>query len=604
MNVLLISPSCRAVPLTSRLYDSLGPITLRSMESLQRRLAVARGDEPADLVVRGGRVLSVFTREWLEVDVAVVDGVIAGLGSYDGRDSVDASGRYVVPGFIDAHMHLESVKLMVDEFARLVLPLGTTAVVADPHEIANVLGVDGVHWLLDASADLQLDVFFMAPSCVPASPFESPLRALTPGDLESLMRRRRVLGLAEMMNFPGVVAGAEAELAKLELDGARHVDGHAPGLLGSALQAYAAAGIYSDHEALTVEEGRERLRAGMWLLVREASMARNLRALLPLVEEYGPGRIAFCTDDRDPEDIADAGHVNGMVREAVAVGIAPEDAVLMASHHPALWHGLARRGAVAPGYVADLLILPDLVSFHPSTVLKRGRPIADVPRVEIPDWVRQSVRIAPVAAAHFGIPWSGGALRAIGLIEDQVVTESVDRDAVVEGGQAVASGEHDLAKIAVVERHLATGRIGRGFVSGSGLQRGALASSVAHDAHNLVVVGMSDEDMAFAVERLAELGGGIVAVEGLRVLAECPLPVAGLLSDAPLADVIAQSRACNDAAHALGWSGATPFLTLAFLGLSVIPHLKITDRGLVDVDRFELVPLAVSDAVSDTLSTR
>jgi adenine deaminase len=563
------------------------------MEHLQRRLAVARGDEAADLVVRGGRVLSVFTREWLEVDVAIVDGVIAGLGGYEGEKTLDAAGAYVVPGFIDAHMHLESVKLMVDEFARLVLPLGTTAVVADPHEIANVLGVDGVHWLLDATADLQLDVYFMAPSCVPASLFESPRRPLTPGDLESLMRRRRVLGLAEMMNFPGVVGGAPDELAKLALDGARHVDGHAPGLLGPALQAYAAAGIYSDHEALTVEEGRERLRAGMWLLIREASMARNLHALLPLVEEYGPTRIAFCTDDRDPEDIADEGHVNGMVREAVAAGISPEDAVLMASHHPALWHGLARHGAVAPGYVGDLLVLPDLESFQPSTVLKRGLPIEDVPRAEIPEWVRQSVRIAPLTPEDLAIPWPGGSLRAIGLVEDQVVTESLEREPAVEGGQAVASPARDLAKIAVVERHLATGRVGLGFVAGSGLQRGALASSVAHDAHNLVVVGMSDQDMAHAIQRLAELGGGIVAVEGRRVVAECPLPVAGLLSDAPLADVIAQSRACNEAAHGLGWSGATPFLTLAFLALSVIPHLKITDQGLVDVDRFEIVPLAV-----------
>ena len=563
------------------------------MDALQRRLAVARGDEAAELVVRGGRVLSVFTREWLEVDVAIVDGVIAGLGGYEGEKTLDAAGGYVVPGFIDAHMHLESVKLMVDEFARLVLPLGTTAVVADPHEIANVLGVDGVHWLLDATADLQLDVYFMAPSCVPASLFESPRRPLTPGDLESLMRRRRVLGLAEMMNFPGVVGGAPDELAKLALDGARHVDGHAPGLLGPALQAYAAAGIYSDHEALTVEEGRERLRAGMWLLIREASMARNLHALLPLVEEYGPTRIAFCTDDRDPEDIADEGHVNGMVREAVAAGISPEDAVLMASHHPALWHGLARHGAVAPGYVGDLLVLPDLESFQPSTVLKRGLPIEDVPRAEIPDWVRQSVRIAPLTPEDLAIPWSGGSLRAIGLVEDQVVTESLEREPAVEGGQAVASPARDLAKIAVVERHLATGRVGLGFVAGSGLQRGALASSVAHDAHNLVVVGMSDQEMAYAIQRLAELGGGIVAVESLRVVAECPLPVAGLLSDAPLADVIAQSRACNEAAHGLGWSGATPFLTLAFLALSVIPHLKITDQGLVDVDRFEIVPLAV-----------
>ncbi|MCE3287492.1 MAG: ade [Gaiellaceae bacterium] len=563
------------------------------MDALQRRLAVARGDEAADLVVRGGRVLSVFTREWLEVDVAIVDGVIAGLGRYQGRDTLDATGSYVVPGFIDAHMHLESVKLMVDEFARLVLPLGTTAVVADPHEIANVLGVDGVHWLLDATADLQLDVYFMAPSCVPASPFESPRRPLTPGDLESLMRRRRVLGLAEMMNFPGVIGGAPDELAKLALDGARHVDGHAPGLLGPALQAYAAAGIYSDHEALTVEEGRERLRAGMWLLIREASMARNLHALLPLVEQYGPTRIAFCTDDRDPEDIADAGHLNGMVREAVAAGIPPEDAVLMASHHPALWHGLARHGAVAPGYAGDLLVLPDLESFQPSTVLKRGRLVEDVPRAEIPDWVRQSVRIAPLTAKDLAIPWSGGALRAIGLVEDQVVTESLEREPAVEDGYALASPELDLAKIAVVERHLATGRVGLGFVAGSGLRRGALASSVAHDAHNLVVVGMSDQDMAIAIQRLAELGGGIVAVESLRVVAECPLPVAGLLSDAPLADVIAQSRACNEAAHDLGWTGATPFLTLAFLALSVIPHLKITDQGLVDVDRFEIVPLAV-----------
>jgi adenine deaminase len=561
------------------------------MEALRRRVAVARGDEPADLVVRGGRVFSVFTREWLETDVAVVDGVVAGLGEYDGRETLDAAGRYVVPGFIDAHMHIESVKLMVDELARLVLPLGTTAIVADPHEIANVLGVDGVHWLLDASADLQLDVFFMASSCVPASSFESPRRPLGPGDLESLMRRRRVLGLAEMMNFPGVIAGDESELAKLELEGAGHVDGHAPGVLGNDLQAYAAAGIRSDHEALTVEEGRERLRAGMWLLIREASMARNLVDLLPLVAEYGPGRMAFCTDDRDPDDIVDDGHVNGMVRKAVAAGVAVEDALLMASLHPALWHGLAEHGAIAPGYLADLLVLPDLESFVPDVVLKRGKPLEETPRSVVPDWVRESVRIQQVTPADFEISSSGSDIRAIGLVPDQVVTESLTREPTVEGGLAVADPERDLAKIAVVERHHATGRIGLGFVSGSGLRRGALASTVAHDAHNIVVVAMTDRDMAYAVERLADIGGGIVAVDDQRVLAECPLPIAGLLSDAPLLDVIAQSRACNDAAHELGWAGATPFLTMSFLGLSVIPHLKITDHGLVDVDRFELVPL-------------
>ena len=561
------------------------------MTPLQRRLAVARGDEPADLVVRGGRVLSVFTREWLEADVAIADGTIAGVGPYEGVETLDAAGRFVVPGFIDAHMHIESTKLLPDELARLILPLGTTAIVADPHEIANVLGTDGVHWLHDVSADLQLEVFFMASSCVPASVFESPRRPLALGDLEALMRRKRVLGLAEMMNFPGVISGEEGELAKLALEGAEHVDGHAPGVLGKELQAYAAAGIRSDHEMLTVEEGRQRLRAGIWLLIREASMARNLQALLPLVSEYGPNRIAFCTDDRDPEDIADNGHVNGMVRDAVAAGIDPADAVLMASLHPAQWHGLSRHGAVAPGFVGDLLILPDLVEFLPDVVLKRGRRIVDVPRADVPEWVRQTVHLPKVDAADLAIRWRGGAARAIGLVADQVVTEALEAEPLVVDGFAASDPGRDLVKLAVAERHLGTGRIGLGLLSGSGLRRGAIASSVAHDAHNLVVAGANDDDMASAMARLAEIGGGIVAVEGGKVLAECPLPVAGLLSDQPLDVVVSESRACNDAAHELGWSGATPFLTLAFLALSVIPSLKLTDRGLVDVDRFELVPL-------------
>jgi adenine deaminase len=560
---------------------------------LARRLAVARGDEPADLVLHGGRVLSVFTREWLETGVAVVDGFVAGLGDYEGRETLDVSGRFVVPGFIDAHMHLESTKLLPDEFARLVLPLGTTAVVADPHEIANVLGTDGVHWLLDFCAGLPLDVYFMASSCVPASRFESPRRALNDGDLEGLLRRRRVLGLAEMMNFPGVIAGDETELSKLRLQGARHVDGHAPGVTGKELNAYAAAGIRSDHEALTLDEGRERLRAGIWLLIREASMARNLKALVPLVRELGPARIAFCTDDRDPDDIRDDGHVNGMVRKAVELGVAPEDALVCATLNPATWHGLAHLGAVAPGYQADLLVLPDLDSFRPELVLKAGKPIGEIDRPDVPEWVRQSVRIAPLAREDLAARSGGGAIRVIGLVTDQVVTESLVEQPTVVDGYAVADPERDLAKIAVVERHLATGRVGVGFVHGSGLRRGALASTVAHDAHNLVVLGVSDHDMLAAVARAAELGGGIVAVEDGRVLAECPLPVAGLFSVAPLDDVIAQSRACTEAATALGWSGATPFLTMSFLALSVIPALKITDRGLVDVERFELVPLSV-----------
>jgi adenine deaminase len=561
------------------------------VQELRRRIAVARGDEPADLVVRGGRVLSVFTKEWLETDVAIVDGYVAGLGEYEGAEILDAAGKFVVPGFIDAHMHLESTKLLPDEFARLVLPLGTTTVVADPHELANVLGTDGVHWLLDACDVVPLDFYFMASSCIPASPFESPRRPLNAGDLDSLLRRRRVLGLAEMMNFPGVIAGEEAELEKIALARHRHIDGHAPGVLGRELNAYAAAGIRSDHEALTPQEGRERLRDGMWLLIREASMARNLQALLPLVRELGTANIAFCTDDRDPEDVAENGHMNGMVREAVAAGIAPEDAVVLASHHPAQWHRLWHLGAIAPSYQADLLILPDLVSFAPEVVLKRGRRVGEIVRPEVPEWVKHSVRIRPVSAQDFRIPWSGGSGRVIGLVPDQVVTQSLTLELTTSGGVAVADAAEDLVKIAVVERHLGTGRIGLGFVRGSGLQHGALASTVSHDAHNIVVVGVDDGDMAIAVTRLAELGGGIVAVEAGAIQAELPLPVAGLLADAPLEEVIERSLACNDAARALGWSGATPFLTLSFLGLSVIPSLKITDRGLVDVDRFELVPL-------------
>jgi adenine deaminase len=549
---------------------------------LSRRLAVARGDEPADVVVRGGRVLSVFTREWLDVDVAVADGWVAGLGDYDGHDIVDATGRYVVPGFIDAHMHLESTKLLPDEFLRLVLPLGTTAVVLDPHELANVLGTDGVHWLLDACEGLPLDFYFMASSSIPASEFESPRRPLLAGDLESLLRRRRVLGLAEMMNFPGVINADPNELEKLALASGVHVDGHAPGVLGKALNAYAAAGIRSDHEALTPEEGRERLRNGMWLLIREASMARNLHALLPLVKEFGTNRIAFCTDDRDPEDIAENGHINGMVREAVAAGIAPEDAVVLATINCATWHRLWHLGAIAPGYQADMLLLGDLERFQPELVLKRGRPVDETPKPDVPEWVKHSVRNRPVTPDDFRIPSSGGKVRVIGLVEDQVVTESLEEEV-----------SDELAKIAVVERHLGTGRIGRGYVRGSGLQRGALASTVSHDAHNIIVIGMSEDDMARAVERLGEIGGGIVVVDGGEIAAELPLPVAGLLADAPLDEVLEQSLACNDAARALGWSGATPFLTLSFLGLSVIPSLKITDRGLVDVDRFELVPLEV-----------
>src|SRR5262245_19230136 len=524
--------------------DGLEPIAAAGIDyrgrvaDLARRIAVARGDETADVVVRGGRVLSVFTREWLDGDVAIVDGVVAGIGDYQGRETVDADGRYVVPGFVDAHMHVESSKLLVDAFAALVLPLGTTAVVPDPHEVANVLGTDGVHWLLDLCSDLPLDVFFTASSCVPASSFESPRRPLTTGDLEGLLRRRRMVGLAEMMNYPGVIAGDPAELAKLALEGAGHVDGHAPGVLGRDLQAYAAAGIGSDHEASTVAEGRERLRAGLWLLIREGSAARNLEALVPLLAEFGPSRIAFCTDDREPEPIAADGHVNSLVRDAVGYGIPPEDALVAATLSPSLWHRLDGFGAVAPGYRADVLLLPDLEKFVPDIVLKGGRPVGEIAREPVPGWVRDSVRLAPLAADPFRIPWEGGQARVIGVRDGQIVTDALAEEPAVVAGDVTSDPGRDLAKIAVVERHLATGRKAVGLVRGFGLRSGALASTIAHDAHNLVVVGVDDGDMLRVVERLAELGGGIAVVDGGEVVAELALPIAGLLADGGHEEVV------------------------------------------------------------------
>ncbi|HXN78542.1 MAG TPA: adenine deaminase [Candidatus Dormibacteraeota bacterium] len=558
-----------------------------------RWIAVARGDEPADLVLAGGRVFSVFTKEWLEVDVAIADGHVVGLGSYDGRERTDVGGAYLVPGFIDAHMHIESSKLTVDEFARAVLAQGTTAVVADPHEIANVLGTDGIHWLLDSCAGLPLDVFVMASSSVPASRFESPHRPFTTGDIESLLRRHRTIGVAEMMNFPGVIAGDANELAKLQIGLTDHVDGHAPGVRGPALNAYIAAGIRSDHEATTYEEALEKRRLGMWVMLREASIARNLRDLLPLVKRYGPARCMFCTDDREPSFIVEEGHINQMVRVAVAEGIAPEDALVMATIHPAIYHRLRNLGAIAPGYQADILVLDDLTSFNPRQVLKRGAAPRFV-KLEVPEWVRQTVHLAHVSASTFHVKAAGlRRIRVIRVIPSQLLTGAELLEPTVRDGCIVADPKRDLVKIAVLERHHASGRVGLGFATNVGLQRGAFASTVAHDAHNVVVLGVDDADMAACALRLAAIGGGIVIAEGGRVVEELALPVAGLMSDQPLAFVHERMRSMEQRLGQMGVTMNAPFMTLSFLALSVIPELKITDRGLVDVARFELVPLGV-----------
>jgi adenine deaminase len=558
-----------------------------------RWLAVARGDAPADLVLRGGRVLSVFTREWLDMDVAICDGHVVGLGRYDAEVTMDFWGAYLVPGFIDAHVHIESSKLTPDQFARAVVPRGTTAVVADPHEIGNVLGSDGIHWLLDSLDLLPLDVFVMAPSCIPASRFESPRQDLGVGAIAGLLRRRRVIGVAEMMNFPGVIAGDEAELAKLRTGLTDHVDGHAPGVGGPALNAYVAAGILSDHEATTYEEALEKRRLGMAIMLREASNARNLLDLLPLVRTYGPEGLMFCTDDREPDLIAAEGHVNQMVRKAVANGVPPEEALVLASWNAAQFHRLPRLGAIAPGYQADVLVLDDLQRFEPRVVLKRGRE-PEFTSLPVPEWAQRTVRLPPVDARSFRVPAGRASrARAIRVIPGQLLTGEEVVEGRVADGCLQPDPRRDLAKVAVIERHHATGRVGLGFVTGLGLRQGAFASTIAHDAHNVVVVGMDDRSMAACVGRLAEVGGGIVVAEAGRVVDELPLPVAGLMSERPIEEVAAALSRLEGRLRELGVGVAAPFMALSFLALSVIPKLKITDRGMIDVDRFEVVPAVV-----------
>ena len=571
----------------------LPPLCLLSLTAMNPRwMAVARGDEPADLVMTGGKVLSVFTKEWLEVDVAIVEGHVVGLGRYDAGERLDVAGAHLVPGFIDAHMHIESSKLTVDEFARAVVAQGTTAVVADPHEIANVLGTDGIHWLIDSCVDLPLDVFVMASSSVPASRFESPRRPFTLGDIESLLRRHRTIGIAEMMNFPGVIAGDQAEVAKLQTGLTDHVDGHAPGVRGNNLNAYLAAGIRSDHEATTYDEALEKRRLGMWVMLREASPARNLRDLLPLVKRYGSDRCMFCTDDREPGFIVEEGHINQMVRVAVAEGISPEDAIVMATLNPATYHRLWQLGAIAPGYQADILVLDDLRSFVPRLVLKRGAEPRFV-KLEVPEWVRQTVHLAEVDASSFSVAAGPRQIRVIKVVPSQLLTGVELVEPTTRDGCIVADPKRDLVKIAVLERHHASGRVGLGFATNIGLQRGAVASTVAHDAHNIVALGVDDTDMAVCANRMVEIGGGIVIAEGGRVVEELPLPVAGLMSDQPLAAVHERLSSMEHRLKDMGVTMPAPFMTLSFLALSVIPELKITDLGLVDVTRFELVPLGV-----------
>jgi adenine deaminase len=570
-------------------------------EQRARRVAVARGDEPADLVLAGGRVLSVFTGELLDADVAIADEHVAGVGpGYEGRERVDVSDLILLPGFIDGHMHIESTKLMVDEFARAALPWGTTTVVVDPHEIANVFGLDGVRALLAAADAVPLDYYVMISSCVPASPFESSGAEIDAGDIHRFLSEQpQAIGLAEMMDFPAVVRGDPDTLAKIdaaEAAGKAHVDGHAPGLSGRQLNAYLAAGVRSDHECTTYEEALEKRRLGMWIMIREGSAARNLEALLPLVLQHGPSHCMLSTDDREPDHLLDDGHINDAIRKAIALGCPPADAVTMGTLNAARYHRLHEHGAIAPGYVADVAAVEDLERIRPVRVWKRGRLVAsdsrilDVPKAHAPGWMRDSVRVRELTPDAFAVP-AADRIRVIGIDAGQIVTRALVEDGPCRDGRTVADPEHGLAKIGVVERHRGTGRIGLGFVRGLGLRRGALASTHAHDAHNVVVVGVDDADMATAVNHLAAVGGGQVAVRDGRVRAEVPCPIGGLLSDRPVEEVAEQVRRLERAAEELGVVLPSPFMAMSFLALSVIPELKLTDRGLVDTVAFELVPL-------------
>jgi adenine deaminase len=573
--------------------------TTTSIEHLKRRIRAARGVIAPDLVLKGGRVVNVFTGEIITADVAIHDGIIVGVGDYDGPRRLNVSGQFIAPGFIDGHMHIESSMLSPPELARAVLRHGTTAIVADPHEIANVLGTPGIRFMLAASDSLPVDFFFMLPSCVPATHMETAGARLSAEDLLLFRDEPRVLGLAEMMNYPGVLACLEPVLEKISAFDGSVRDGHAPLLTGRDLNAYIAAGIRSDHECTLLEEAQEKIRLGMHVMIREGTQAKNLSALLPLVSAATAAHCSLVTDDLHPHDLMQKGHLNYLIDRAVAQGLDPVMAIQMATFNTARYFGLKDRGAIAPGYQADVLVLSSLDPIAVTTVFKKGCPVCDAGQLlaEIkplaPSGSYSPMNIAPYQEDSFMIRAAGEKIRVIGLIPGQILTRQLVMDAPIREGAVFADPARDLIKIAVVERHRATGNIGLGLVQGFGLREGALASSVAHDSHNIICVGCRDRDMFTAVKAVESMKGGLAAVKDGLVMATLPLPIGGLMSKLPLAEVAAGWQEMRQAAGSLGCRFHEPLMALSFLALPVIPDLKITDRGLVDVSRFELVPLFV-----------
>ena len=559
----------------------------RKLMKKQRIIDVAAGRAPADLVLKNAVYVNVFSGELEKRDIAVAEGLIVGLGSYSGTEEVDMTGKIVCPGFIDAHIHLESSLVSPAEFARAVIPHGTTTVITDPHEIANVMGEAGIEYMLAATEGLPVDVRFMIPSCVPASPMDESGASLDYRDIDSFFEHPRVQGLAEMMNFPGIISADSETVAKIVASQAHHkkIDGHAPGLRGNDLNAYISAGVYSDHECADMADALEKLRLGQFIMIREGTAAKNLEALMPLIltEQYY-SRCMFCTDDKHPSDLLEKGHIDYICREAVRMGADPIQTVQVACLHAARYFLLNNRGAIAPGYLADFAIVEDLKDFHVVTVYKKGQlvyqdgQVADFPLPVIPEHLTRlahdTFHLPRLSARDFA---NNRRRCVIGMVDGQIITED-------KGYADAVDVERDILKMAVVERHKNTGHIGIGYLQGYGLKEGAVATSVSHDSHNIICVGCNDEDMAFAVNRIAENKGGIVVVKNGSVVAELPLEIAGLMSDKPLREVNDLLENAKAAAHALGvGTGIDPFMTLSFMALPVIPTVRLTTRGVVDV---------------------
>jgi adenine deaminase len=574
-------------------------VAIPKKSGLASLISVAKGERPADLILANARVVNTFTGEVETGNVAIYGGLIAGVGDYrEAKEVIDLTGRYVAPGLIDGHVHLESSMLDVSQYARAVVPRGTLGIVTDLHEIANVCGIPGMKYVLDCARRLPLDLFLMAPSCVPATHLETSGATITAQDIRRILRGRGVIGLGEVMNFPGVTGGDPTVLSKIEIAKGKVIDGHAPGVSGRDLNAYIAAGIHSDHESVSLAEAREKLAKGMYVMIREGSAEKNLEALLPLVTDKTYKRCLLVVDDRSCADLLRDGDIDAVVRKAIKLGLDPVRAIQLATINPAEYFRLDRLGAVAPGYFANLVVLDDLAAFKVDAVYYRGRLVAWKGEALFepcqPDrsGVTDTVNIKPFAAEALRLKATGETKPVIEVVPGQIVTRKTIERVKVEGGFVVPdvlpSGK-DILKLVVVERHKATGNIGVGLVKGFGLKKGALASSIAHDSHNIIAAGVSDDDIYLAVKEIERLQGGLAAVADCRVLASLGLPIAGLLSDEPLEEVVKKVEKLEKVARQLGSTLPSPFATLSFLALPVIPELKLTDLGLVDVKEFKLI---------------